>query len=111
LAKYDSLNPVNVPEIIKLDNNQTLDTRILGKDIFTNYMELKGKTFIIPPKMMMIIRGVSHGMSMKEIANKMNISVRTVEKRIEQFNKKTGVFSTNEVIAAYWQKNKCDYNV
>jgi DNA-binding NarL/FixJ family response regulator len=74
-------------------------------------LKIKGNTLIISPKMMLIISGLSHGMSMKEVACKMNISVRTVEKRMELFNRKAEVFSTAEIIKAYWQENKYDFNV
>ena len=59
---------------------------------------------------MLIIEYLAHGMPVKIIANKMDISVRTIETQLEQFCKRTESFSKLEIIKAYWRKNKYECN-
>jgi DNA-binding CsgD family transcriptional regulator len=100
IKKFES---VVVPSIVSFNNH--VPTDIEKNAIFTKYIIIDGKTIVLSPKLMDVLYFLSHGLSVKEIAIRMNISPRTVEKHIEKISIKTEGCSRIDLIRAFWRQN------
>lgn len=68
---------------------------------FDNFISINNKIISISDKRMEILQQLSRGKSSKEIANILNISMRTVDKQIELLMQQTGVHSRKLLIKAF----------